>query len=96
MRKRKFSPEFKMAVVLEGLKEETPIEEICRRHQISSALYFRWRKQFLEGGLKALSGKNGEPPEVKELKAKIKELERIIGKQTVHLEILKKICQNEE
>lgn len=86
---RKWTPTQKMAIVLEGLKSQTTVAEICRNHGISQTQYYKWRDQFLEGAKQHLSGKtniNGSPD-----KAKIKELERIIGRQTVTIEILKKI-----
>ena len=79
-----------MAAVLEGLKGESSVAEICRKYQISESLYYRWRDKFLEGGSRALSFRNG--PEAAG-KAKIAELERIIGKQAVKIEILKKISE---
>jgi transposase len=92
MKRRKIDPETKMAAVLEGLRGGSSIAEICRKYQVSESLYYRWRDKFLEGGSQALSSRNGSGPEAA-VKAKISELERIIGKQTVQIEILKKISQ---
>lgn len=89
MKRRKIDSETKMAAVLEGLRGEDSIAEICRRYQISESLYYRWRDKFLEGGSQALSSRNGSGPEAA-VKARVSELERIIGKQTVQIEILKK------
>lgn len=62
--------------------------EICREHQISQVLYYCWRDKFLEAGQKALS--NGGPSdEVKALRAKVEKLEKIIGRQTIAIELLK-------
>ena len=92
MKRRKIDPETKMVAVLEGLRGEGSIADICRKYQISESLYYRWRDKFLEGGSQALSSRNGSGPEAA-VKARIAELERIIGKQTVQIEILKKISQ---
>lgn len=92
MKRRKIDPETKMAAVLEGLRGESSIADICRKYQISESLYYRWRDKFLEGGSQALASRNGSGPEAA-VKARISELERIIGKQTVQIEILKKISQ---
>ena len=54
--RRKFSPEEKIRIVLEGLKGEESIKEICRREGITSSLYYRWSKAFLEAGKKRLKG----------------------------------------
>jgi transposase-like protein len=88
MAKSKYSEETKMAVVLEGLRNGSCIAELCRKHGISDALYYRWRDQFVEGGKRALSGKLGNPNE--ELRRKLSEYEKVIGRLTVQNEILKK------
>lgn len=88
MAKRKYTEETKLGVVLEGLKNSSSIAELCRKHGISDALYYRWRDQFVEGGRWALSGKLGSPDE--ELRRRVSEYEKVIGRLTVQNEILKK------
>ena len=90
MGRRRVSAEVKMAVVLEGLRGETRIADICRKYGIAESLYYKWRDRFLEGGRQALEQSSGTSKADK-LKNEIKELQRIIGKQTVEIEILKKI-----
>ena len=92
MKRRRIDPETKTAAVLEGLKGESSIADICRKYQISESLYYRWRDKFLEAGSRALASRNASAPEAAG-KAKIAELERIIGKQAVKIEILKKITE---
>jgi transposase-like protein len=92
MKLRKWSSEEKMAIVLEGLKGEKSVAEICREHQISQALYYRWRDRFLEAGQKGLSN-GGSEDETKALQAQIEKLEKIIGRQTIAIEALKKTQQ---
>jgi len=87
MKPRKWAVEEKLEIVLEGLKEKKPIAEICREHQISQTLYYRWRDKFLEGGKRALV--NGALDENAH-KAEIDRLQKIIGKQAIQIEILKK------
>ncbi len=87
MRKRSWSSEEKLAIVLEGLKEKRSVAEICREYQISQALYYRWRDKFLEAGKKGLM--NGSSDE-RFYKGEIEKLEKIIGKQAIQIEILKK------
>ena len=48
--RRKFSADEKIRIVLEGLRGETPISEICRREGIASSVYYKWSKAFLEAG----------------------------------------------
>jgi transposase-like protein len=87
MKPRKWTAEEKLEIVLEGLKEKKPIAEICREHQISQTLYYRWRDKFLEGGKRALV--NGALDENAH-KVEIERLQKIIGKQAIQIEILKK------
>ena len=54
--RRKFTAEEKIRIVLEGLKGEASIAELCRREGIVSNLYYRWSKDFLEAGKKRLQG----------------------------------------
>jgi len=54
--RRKFSSEEKIRIVLEGLKGEESIAEICRREGIAPALYYRWSKDFIEAGKRRLNG----------------------------------------
>jgi len=87
MKPRKWTVEEKLEIVLEGLKEKKPIAEICREHQISQTLYYRWRDKFLEAGKKGLIN-GGSDDNV--YKAEIERLQKIIGKQAIQIEILKK------
>ncbi len=81
--------EEKLSIILEGLKGETSITEICSKHGVSQAWYYKLRDRFLEGGKKAMTQNNGQKSNQSE-KAKIEELEKVIGRQTVEIQILKK------
>ena len=68
--RRKFAPEEKIRIVLEGLRGEQSISELCRREGIAANLYYRWSKDFLEAGKKQLAGdtrREATSDEVKEL-----------------------------
>ena len=54
--RRKFSAEEKIRIVIEGLRGEESVAELCRREGIASNLYYRWSKDFLEAGKSRLSG----------------------------------------
>ena len=54
--RRKFSAEEKICIVLEGLRGEETIAELCRKEGINQNLYYRWSKDFLEAGKKRLAG----------------------------------------
>ena len=87
MKQREWSAEEKFGIVLEGVKGKRAVADICREHQISQSLFYRWRDKFLEGGKRALSnGVSGDDA----YKAEIEKLQKIIGKQAIQIEILKK------
>src|SRR6187397_37198 len=54
--RRHFSAEEKIRIVLEGLRGEVSIAELCRKEGINQNLYYRWSKEFLEAGKKRLAG----------------------------------------
>ena len=54
--RRQYSAEEKIRIVLEGLRGESSIAELCRKEGINQNLYYRWSKDFLEAGKKRLSG----------------------------------------
>lgn len=86
---KKLSAEEKMAIVLEGLRGNKTVAEICREHSISQAQYYKWRDKFFEGAKTALES-SGNSSQVAQYQRKIEELEQIIGKQAVVIETLKK------
>lgn len=50
----KWSAEEKQKIVLAGLRNETSVAELCRRHSVNDVMYYKWKKAFLDGGLNAL------------------------------------------
>jgi len=54
--RRKFKPEAKIRIILEGLKGEDSISVICRREGIAPSLYYNWNKAFLQAGKRRLKG----------------------------------------
>jgi transposase-like protein len=81
--------EEKLSIVLEGIKGEVSVSEICRKYGLSQSVYYKWRDKFYEGGKKALSNTSGSiMPKTDQ--AKIEELEKVIGRQTIVIEVLKK------
>jgi putative transposase len=89
MGRRKWTAEQKFGIVLQGIKGETTITQLCSDHGISQVQYYKWRDQFFSGAKQNLNSKRAQNGTSERMK--IKELERIIGKQTVTIEILKKI-----
>jgi len=83
---RTFTAQQKIEIVLAGMRADRSIKEVCREHEIAEALYYSWRDKLLEGGKAALVGKEERSGE-KQLKRKIAELERTLGRKTYELEI---------
>ena len=83
--RRHFSAEDKIRIVLEGLRGEDSIAELCRREGIVQNLYYRWSKDFLEAGKKRLAGDTARAATSDE----VKDLRRV-GK--LKLLLLKLLC----
>jgi len=90
MKRRNWSADEKLAIVLEGIKEKRSVSEICQEHQISQGLYYRWRDKFFDGGKKALTNNYKD---TNSYDTEIDNLQKIIGKQTIQIEILKKTAE---
>ena len=91
--RRKFSIEEKIRIVLEGLKGESSIAELCRREGIVPNLYYRWSKTFLEAGKKRLKGdteREANTSEVSELRQENEHLKQLVAEITLHNRALKK------
>ncbi len=54
--RRQYSAEEKIRIVLDGLRGEDSVAELCRREGINTNVYYRWSKEFLEAGKKRLAG----------------------------------------
>lgn len=85
---RKYTAETKVRIVLEILRGEKSLAQASRDYQIKSSLLYRWKDQFLEGAKQSFA--YGQPAEQKRRADKVAELERIVGKLTMQLEIAKK------
>ena len=80
--RRQFSAEDKIRIVLEALRGETPISEICRREGIASSVYYKWSKSFLEAGKNGLTRaviRDATTEEVRELKQENADLKKAIA-----------------
>ncbi|HEX9322737.1 MAG TPA: transposase [Xanthobacteraceae bacterium] len=83
---RSWTAQQKIEIVLAGLRGDRSVKEVCREHEISDTLFYSWRDKLLEGGREALAGKEERSSE-RELRRKIRELERALGRKTYELEI---------
>ena len=91
--RRKFSAEEKIRIVLEGLKGEVSITELCRREGIVSNLYYRWSKDFLEAGKKRLQGdtaREATSSEVGDLRSENEQLKQLVAELSLNNRFLKK------
>ena len=91
--RRHFSAEEKIRIVLEGLRGEESIAELCRREGIVQNLYYRWSKDFLEAGKKRLAGDTARAAttdEVKELRREATMLKEAVADLTLENRLLKK------
>ena len=91
--RRKFSAEEKIRIVLEGLRGEDSIAELCRKEGIAQNLYYRWSKDFLEAGKKRLSGdtaRAANSDEVKDLRRESRDLKEVLAEQILENRLLKK------
>ena len=91
--RRHFSAEEKIRIVLEGLRGEDSIAELCRKEGIAQNLYYRWSKEFLEAGKKRLAGdtaREATSDEVKTLRAEARQLKEALAEATLENRLLKK------
>ena len=91
--RRHFSAEEKIRIVLEGLRGEDSIAELCRKEGIAQNLYYRWSKEFLEAGKKRLAGdtaREATSDEVKSLRAEARQLKEALAEATLENRLLKK------
>jgi len=91
--RRRFSSEEKIRIVLEGLRGEQSVSELCRREGIAPTLYYRWSKDFLEAGKKRLAGdtvREATSSEVKGLRAENSLLKEVVAEITLDNRVLKK------
>ena len=91
--RRKHSTEEKIRIVLEGLRGEMSIAELCRREGINSNLYYRWSKDFLEAGKRRLAGdtvREANTDEVSGLKQENKDLKQAVAELYLRNDWLKK------
>ena len=90
--RRQFTAEEKIRIVLEGLRGEDSIAELCRREGISSSMYYGWSKEFLEAGKKRLAGDTARAAtsdEVTELRREAGALKERVADLTLENRVLK-------
>ena len=91
--RKQYSAEEKIRVVLDGLRGEETIAELCRHEGIAQSLYYSWSKEFLEAGKRRLAGdtaRAASTSEVKDLRREARELKEVVAEQALELRLLKK------
>lgn len=91
--RKRFSSEEKIRIVLEGFKQEAPVSELCRKENISSALYYSWLKDFMEAGKERLKKdyqRDATKSEVKSLRKENSHLKELLGEQALEIQVFKK------
>jgi transposase len=91
--RKHYSAEEKIRIVLEGLRGEDSIAELCRREGIPPNVYYRWSKDFLEAGKKRLLGdtaREATSDEVKGLRREATALKEVVADLTLENRLLKK------
>ena len=91
--RRQFSAEEKIRIVLEGLRGDDSIAELCRKEGIAQSLYYTWSKEFMEAGKRRLSGdtaRSATTDEMKDLRREAHDLKEVVAEQTLELRLLKK------
>ncbi|MDP7611213.1 MAG: transposase [Nitrospinaceae bacterium] len=91
--RRKFSAEQKIQIVLEGLRGEIPVTELCRREGIQPSIYYGWSKAFLDAGKNGLTRdtqRDATTNEVKRLKQENEALKQAVGESVLEVQRLKK------
>ena len=91
--RRHFSAEDKIRIVLEGLRGEDSIAELCRKEGIAQSLYYAWSKEFMEAGKRRLAGdtaRAASTDEVKDLRREARALKECVADLTLENRLLKK------
>src|ERR1700719_4334042 len=91
--RKQYSAEEKIRIVLDGLRGEHSIAELCRREGIAESLYYTWSKEFLEAGKRRLAGDTARAAttdEVKQLRREAQDLKEVVAEQALELRLLKK------
>ena len=91
--RKKYSSEEKIRIVLEGLRGDLSVAELCRREGINQNSYYKWSKEFLEAGKQRLAGntqRQATSQEVKELRKELDQLKLLVAELSLKNRVLKK------
>jgi transposase len=91
--RKKYSAEEKVRIVLEGLRGEEKVAELCRREGIHQNMYYKWSKEFLEAGKQRLVGdtkREADSHEVEAMRSENEQLKAVVAELTLNNRMLKK------
>ena len=91
--RRKYTPEEKIRIVLEGFRREATVNDLCRREGIKPHSYYAWTKEFMEAGKERLSRdtvRDATRQEIVELRRENGELKQLVGEISLQVSRLKK------
>lgn len=91
--RKKYSAEEKVRIVLEGLRGEEKIAELCRREGLHQNMYYKWSKEFLEAGKQRLVGdtkREADSQEVEAMRSENEQLKAVVAELTLKNRVLKK------
>ena len=91
--RKKYFAEDKVRIVLEGLRGEEKIAELCRREGIHQNMYYKWSKEFLEAGKQRLVGdtkREADSQEVEAMRSENEQLKAVVAELTLNNRMLKK------
>ena len=90
---KQYSAEEKIRIVLDGLRGEDSIAELCRREGIAQGVYYKWSKDFMEAGKRRLAGdtsRAANTDEVRDLRREARDLKEVVAEQMLENRLLKK------
>ena len=91
--RKRYNAEEKIRIVIEGLRGDLSVVELCRREGITQSLYYKWSKEFLEAGKARLSGntqRQADSGEVAELRKESEQLKLLVAELSLKNRLLKK------
>ena len=97
--RKKYNAEEKIRIVLEGLRGEDSIAELCRREGIAPNMYYKWSKEFLEAGKARLAGdtkREATSSEVGGLRQENEQLKQVVAELLLKNRVLKKSATGRE
>ena len=97
--RKAYSSEEKIRIIIEGMRGELTIAELCRREGIGQANYYKWSKDFMEAGKRRLSGdtmREANTSEVQGLKGENTDLKELVAELSLEVRVLKKNLSGDE